>query len=234
MRESRILEKKPKVIDDILFMDDLKENTNTVWYLHSTDTFVSNRYIVNIDTDIEEPYNYREITKLLQTMGENDTATFYINSWGGDLMTTIMLVDSIRNCRGTTYGVVTLGSSAGSIIALALDNCEVVPHGEFYIHPIQSHHSGDTFDQLKRLNLLDKKQRKLMEDIYKDFLTADEIEGIMSGELPDLTLDDVECNKRLENRNVVRQQRFEKEQQTEKAEQATKPKINKDKIEKGV
>lgn len=227
----------PKLTEDIIYLDDImgaKQN-NTCW-LADTETFVANHYVVNLDKDVTEPHNYRDITQLLMTMGQNDTATFHINTWGGDLMTTIMLIDVIRNCQGQTYGIVTLGSSAGSIIALALDDCETVTHGEFYIHPIQSYHSGDTFDQIKRLTLLDKKQRKLMEDIYADFLTQEEIEGLMSGTLPDLTLDDVECNTRLENRRKIRHERFEKEQQEmrERAEQANKPKTKKEKIEKGV
>lgn len=225
--------------EDIIYLDDIMGgNKNNTCWLADTETFLANHYVVNLDKDVEEPHNYRDITQLLMTMGENDTATFYINTWGGDLMTTIMLIDAIRNCQGQTYGIVTLGSSAGSIIALALDNCEVVVHGEFYIHPIQSYHSGDTFDQLKRLSFLDKKQRKLMEDVYADFLTQEEIEGLMTGALPDLTLNDDECNERLENRMKIRQERFEKEQQAlkEVAEQGSKvkPKKDKEKIEKGV
>lgn len=227
--------KNPMMNEDIIYLDEIMggKQSNTCW-LADTETFVANHYVVNLDKDVSEPHNYRDITQLLMTMGENDTATFYINTWGGDLMTTIMLIDAIRNCAGQTYGIVTLGSSAGSIIALALDNCECVLHGEFYIHPIQSYHSGDTFDQLKRLNFLDKKQRKLMEDIYQDFLTQEEIEGLMSGELPDLTLNDEECNLRLENRMKIRQERFQKEQEDTRleAEKVNKPK--KVKIEKGV
>jgi len=198
--------------EDIIYLDEIMggKQSNTCW-LADTETFVANHYVVNIDKDVEEPHNYRDITQLLMTMGENDTATFYINTWGGDLMTTIMLIDAIRNCAGQTYGIVTLGSSAGSIIALVLDDMECVPHGQMYFHPIQSHHYGDTFDQIKRLNLLSEKQRRLMEDVYKDFLTQDEIDGLMSGALPDLTLTDIECNHRLENRRKIGQQRNESE-----------------------
>ena len=200
-------------IEDIIYLDEMplnKQGTGVVWTL-AQETYTSTSYVINLDKDVTDPHHYREIVELLLTMGENDMANWNINTWGGDLYTTIMLIDAIRQCQGHNYGIVTLGSSAGSIIALALDDCEVIPHGEMYIHSIQSHHSGDTYDQIKRLAFLEKKQRKLMEDIYEDFLTQDEIDKLMTGEIPDMTIDDEDCNERLENRRKIRTERTKAE-----------------------
>lgn len=138
-------------------------------------------------------------------MSENDTAIWNITTYGGDLYTTIMLLNDIRGCKGQNYGNVVLGSSAGSIIALALDDCEVLQHGEMYIHEIQSHHSGSTSEQIGRLSFLASKQKKLMQDVYKDFLTNEEIDALINGRVVDMTLDDEECNRRLELRRKKRQ-----------------------------
>lgn len=225
--------KNPMMNEDIIYLDEIMggKQSNTCW-LADTETFVANHYVVNIDKDVEEPHNYRDITQLLMTMGENDTATFYINTWGGDLMTTIMLIDAIRNCAGQTYGIVTLGSSAGSFLALALDDCEVVLHGEMFIHEVQSGNYGSNSNQEKRIMFMKEKQKKFIEDVYSDFLTEDEMSRIQNNE--ELWLNDTECNTRLENRRKIRQERFQKEQEDARleAEKVNKPK--KVKIEKGV
>ena len=193
---------------DMMMLPEL--DSRVVWKL-SQEVYTATSYVINLDKDVTDPHEYRQIVETLLSMGENDVANWNINTWGGDLYTTIMLIDAIRQCQGSNYGIVTLGSSAGSIIALALDDCEVIPHGEMFIHSIQSYHSGDTFDQIKRLAFLEKKQRKLMEDVYEDFLTQEEIDKLMSGEIPDMTLDDIECNERLENRRKIRMERMKVE-----------------------
>lgn len=209
LRDLNKLKTKPQNnTEEIIYLDDLPNKTSGVTWVLDREVITSTSYVINLDKDVTDPHHYREIVELLLTMGENDVAHWNINTWGGDLYTTIMLVDAIRQSGGHNYGIVTLGSSAGSIIALALDDCEVIPHGEMFIHSIQSHHSGDTYDQIKRLNFLEKKQRKLMEDIYEGFLTEEEIEKLMVGEIPDLTLDDDECNTRLEQRRKIKAERM--------------------------
>lgn len=162
-------------------------------------------YLINLDADVADPSDYRIISDTLNSMTENDTAIWNITTYGGDLYTTIMLLNDIRGCKGQNYGNVVLGSSAGSIIALALDDCEVLQHGEMYIHEIQSHHSGSTSEQIGRLSFLASKQKKLMQDVYKDFLTDEEIDALINGRVVDMTLDDEECNRRLELRRKKRQ-----------------------------
>lgn len=162
-------------------------------------------YLINLDADVADPSDYRIISDTLYSMTEDDVAFWNITTYGGDLYTTIMLLNDIRGCKGQNYGSVVLGSSAGSIIALALDDCEVLQHGEMYIHEIQAHHSGSTSEQIGRLSFLASKQKKLMQDVYKDFLTDEEIDALINGRVVDMTLDDEECNRRLELRRKKRQ-----------------------------
>ena len=163
---------------------------------------VSTSYIINLDDDVQQPFQYREISDTLRIMAEGDIACWNINTYGGDLYTTIMLINDIRACRGKNIGMITQGSSAGSIIGLALDDCNVVQHGDMFIHEIQSGNYGGTSDQEKRIKFMKAKQQSLMEDIYTGFLTPEEIEAIMTG--GDLTLDATDCNARLEARRTLR------------------------------
>ena len=205
MRELGALEKKPKIIDDILFMDDLNlsKSDDAIWTMSSQ---VVNTYVINLDKDVTDPHHYRQIVKLCLQMSENDVANWNINTFGGDLYSTIMLVDAIRQSAGYHYGIVTLGSSAGSFIALALNDCEVVQHGEIFIHEVQSGNYGSNSNQEKRIMFMKDKQKRFIEDIYADFLTEEEMQRIQNNE--ELWLSDIECNKRLENRRLVRERRL--------------------------
>lgn len=174
-------------------------NTNNamVKVLHEEHN-VSITYAINLDDDVTEPSQYRLISETLASMTENDIAIWNINTAGGSLYTTIMLLDDIANCKGANYGRVIQGSSAGSVIALALDDVEVVPYGDMFIHGIQSYNYGDPSKQIKKLEFLQNKQKEIMKDIYSDFLTEDEIEQVMNG--AELELDWKDCNARLDLR----------------------------------
>ena len=199
-------------IEDIIYLDELQmprqSGGGVVWTLQQ-ETFTSTSYIINLDKDVTDPHHYREIVQTLLTMGENDVANWNINTWGGDLYTTIMLIDAIRQCQGSNYGIVTLGSSAGSFLALALDDCEVIPHGEMFLHEVQSGNYGSNSNQEKRILFMKEKQRRFIEDIYEDFLTEDEMLYIQNN--GELWLSDEDCNERLEKRRKIRVEKMKAE-----------------------
>lgn len=198
-------------IEDIIYLDELqmpRQSGGVVWTLQQ-ETFTSTSYIINLDKDVTDPHHYREIVQTLLTMGENDVANWNINTWGGDLYTTIMLIDAIRQCQGSNYGIVTLGSSAGSFLALALDDCEVIPHGEMFLHEVQSGNYGSNSNQEKRILFMKEKQRRFIEDIYEDFLTKEEMEYIQNN--GELWLSDEDCNERLEKRRKIRVEKMKAE-----------------------
>lgn len=162
---------------------------------------VYKKYIINIDDDVKEPYQYRIISETLAGMTENDTAYWNINTHGGDLYTTVMLMDDIAECAGQNLGKVVHGSSAGSILGCVLDDCVVVPFGEMFLHEVQSHHFGGTSNQEKQLSFLRKQQDKIYKYVYKDFLTDEEIERLCKGE--EFYLDAEDCNDRFEKRRLL-------------------------------
>jgi ATP-dependent protease ClpP protease subunit len=158
-------------------------------------------YIINIDDDVTEPFQYREISETLAQMTENDIAFWNINTYGGDLYTTVMLMDDIEQCNGKNIGKVVHGSSAGSILGCVMDECGVVPFGEMFLHEVQSHHFGGTSYQEKQLSFLRKQQDKIYKYVYKDFLTDEEIERLCKGE--EFYLDAEDCNARFEKRRLL-------------------------------
>ena len=159
-------------------------------------------YVINLDKDVTDPHHYRKITSLLGTVTENDYIIWNINTYGGDLYTTIMLLDAIKECKAFNYGVITLGSSAGSIIALALNDCIVVDYGTMFIHEVQGATFGSNSNQEKQVLFLKKKQEKLLGDVYKDFLSEDELQYILNN--GELYLESDDCNARLQKRREKR------------------------------
>ena len=219
---------KTMYLDDIIPVD---KHDDLIW-VAGTEVITSTSYVINLDKDVTEPHHYRQIIKTILEMGENDIANWNINTYGGDLYTTIMLIDAIRQSNGYHYGVVTLGSSAGSFIALALNDCEVIPYGGMFVHEVQSGTYGSNSSQEKQLMYMKEKQKRFIEDVYSDFLTEDEMSRIQNNE--ELWLNDTECNVRLENRMKIRQERFQKEQEDAMVEAQKVNKPKKVKIEKGV
>lgn len=170
---------------------------------HLLDSVTADVYRIRLDDEVVQASNYRNILKLLETQTKNDTNYWKISTIGGDLYTAIELINAIRSSESYNIAEVILGSSAGSLVALACDECMVLPHGEMFIHEIQSFHQGDTSKIFKDIQFLKRKQKELMQDVYKHFLSDEEIEDIMNGNIRDLTLDANECKARLENRSKI-------------------------------
>ena len=75
-------------------------------------------YEVFLDEELSEPSNYRELISVLFNASENDTITFYINTIGGSLATTLAIIEGIKHTNATVTGIL-MGEThrGGSIIA---------------------------------------------------------------------------------------------------------------------
>jgi len=162
------------------------------------DSMTSNAYKYNLDTTLEEPQDFRDLTQLLDTAEANDTIVIRVNTFGGDIYSMISIINSIQNSKAYVMAEVALASSAGSFIALACDDCVSLQFSEWFFHEMQSYNRGSTSDQIKSLSFRHKTQKHLMEVLYKGFMTDDEIEKLCNGEIRDWEMDYVEANKRLE------------------------------------
>jgi ATP-dependent protease ClpP protease subunit len=164
-------------------------------------------YRVYIDNDVTVPSAYREIINLLLSAKEKDIIYVDINTYGGDLYSTIAIVNAIRDSEAKTVADVTHASSAGSFIALACDVCNPLPHGDFYLHEIQSHTGGSVSTQLNEVLHLKEKQKTFFRDVYKGFLTDEEINDLLDGKSKEgMYIDAEEAKVRLERREKLRQE----------------------------
>ena len=101
----------------------LANNTPTTeWEKYVPILTNKNTVHVYLTDGIDEPSLYNELCHALYTADESDTFYFHINTPGGMLDTSFMLLDAMKNSKAHIIGHLTgTVASAGTIIALTCD-----------------------------------------------------------------------------------------------------------------
>jgi ATP-dependent protease ClpP protease subunit len=89
--------------------------------------------------------------------------------------------------------------SAATFLFLMADVCEISDHSIFMFHNFSGGTFGKGNEMMAQVHHNEKWGRNLMETIYKDFFTDDEIESILEGK--DYWLSPDEVTERLKKRN---------------------------------
>jgi ATP-dependent protease ClpP protease subunit len=165
------------------------------------DRFVS-RAAVNIHEfylcgNIDSADEYIDWFDIIRHAGSTDVIRIIINSYGGDLFTAIQFLRVLTESEATVIvSVEGACMSAATMIFLAADQFEVSEHSMFMFHNYSGGvvgKGGEMLDQLQHERVWSE---KLLRDIYKDFLTEDEIRLMLNNK--DLWMDGEEVIKRLE------------------------------------
>lgn len=173
------------------------EDTKLILY---NETVVQNITSVYLNRPIGDVTYYQEFIKLLQDMQEHDSLTIYIDGPGGDVDTTVSIIEAIENCIGNVHTVVTgRASSSHSILALMSPSLEVSPRARFFLHNASYGLGQSKHHEAKCLtDYYDKSLQALMKEAYSGFLTAQELQELYYGR--DFYIDGEELQERLENR----------------------------------
>jgi ATP-dependent protease ClpP protease subunit len=149
--------------------------------------------------EVLPPENYIEQFEIIRNAGENDVIRLHINSHGGDLSTAIQFNRVIQET-----GAHVLASaegycmSAATMIFLAADMFEISDHCFFMFH----NYSGGTFgkggEMYDHIVSERKWSDKLVNKVYQDFLTPEEIKSILDNK--DIWMDGDEVKIRLEKK----------------------------------
>lgn len=175
-------------------------------------------YTVNILNEILGPDTFTEVIQALNTASEVDRVIFKINSPGGRLDTTVMLIDAIKRTEAQTLadcaGVI---ASAATAIALSCDGLYIAPYSEF-----MSHHfsggivgKGHEIEDYVEFELPNKKY--FVRSIYKNFLSKKEIKRLIHGK--DIYLNPEQVYERWENVLEARRKEYEKQVKRQEKEQ---------------
>ena len=146
--------------------------------------------------EVESSEEYIEWFDTIRNAQPADIVKIHINSYGGDLFTSIQMMRCISESEATVIcSVEGACMSAATMIFLCADGFEVSDHSMFMFH----NYSGGTIGKGGEMydNIMHERKwsEKLLRAIYSEFLTADEIESILNNK--DIWMDGEEVIKRL-------------------------------------
>jgi len=181
-------------LHDLLAGDSKKKKKDT-WDNYVPIASVDNVYNIYLSSDIASPDEYDEMCFLLDTLTDSHYVDLHINTPGGSIDSAFKIVDAIRRCSARTTARLTgTVASAGTIIALSCNDMVVADHTHFMIHNYSTGAQGKGHELMEYINFNDRTLQKTFKDIYKGFLTDEEIESVIRGK--DLWLDSDEVKAR--------------------------------------
>src|SRR5210317_1023991 len=165
----------------------------------------SNLYDFYLSGVIEDAEKYNEWFNIIRNATEFDDIIIHINSYGGDVFTTLQMIRAMAECKANiTCSVEGACMSAATYIFLAGKQFLVTEHSMFMFH----NYSGGTFGKGGEMydNIMHERKwsQKLMNDMYTGFLTKEEINSLLDNK--DIWMDGEEVIKRIELKNKIEEE----------------------------
>ena len=169
-----------------------------VGHYSQTLSYTAHRFF--IDKGIESPEQYRDLIQTLLTAQEGEIVELVISSYGGVIESAMNIISSINESSAVVRAII-MGSchSSASIIALSCDEVMVFDYANMLCHSATFGSSGRTTEIVSHVKFLEKYLEKLAYDMYKDFLTNEEIKDMLQGK--DFWFDADEIRNRLQKRS---------------------------------
>ena len=146
---------------------------------------------------VEPAEEYVEWFEIIRRAAPTDVIRIHINSYGGDLFSAIQMVRVLNECEATVVtSVEGACMSAATMIFLNADIYEVSEHSMFMFHNYSGMVGGKGGEMFEQLSHERDWSGKMMRDIYKDFLTENEIESMLNNK--DIWMDGDQVLDRLE------------------------------------
>lgn len=183
---------------------------------------------------IESADTYVEWFDAIRHATEQDVVKIYINSVGGDLFTAIQFMRVLSDTAATVIcSVEGACMSAATMVFMCADSFEVTPHSIFMFHNYSGGTIGKGGEMIDQLQHERKWSERLMNEIYKDFLTQQEISSMLDNK--DLWMDGEEVVRRMHQRIAIMQEEAELALIAEsKPVRAKKPAVKKAPVKKPV
>ena len=175
-------------------IDQLIKPSNT--FTHRASSNVHEFYLCGT---IEKPEEYIEWFDVIRHSSENDVIKIYINSEGGNLFTAIQFMRVLSETQATVWiSVEGACMSAATMIMLCGDAYEISPHSMFMFHNYSGGTVGKGGEMYDNIVYERKWSERLLNEVYADFLTQDEIEWMLNNK--DLWMDGEEILGRLKEK----------------------------------
>ena len=176
---------------------------------------------VFLDEEIGEPSEYRELLSLLFNASETDQFTVYINTPGGQLNSTLAIIEGLKHTPANVTGVL-MGEthSGGSLISMYCHGLAVLDSAEMMIHTASFGSIGFSGNVKAHTDFTVSQVEKLIDEAYAGFLSKEEIEKVKLG--VELWFSADEIRERMEKRMKYLEKLLEAEEK--KLTDAAKPK----------
>lgn len=150
-------------------------------FINSLDHTIK-KYNVFLDSEIGEPSEYRELLTILFNAPPDSLIYLYINCSGGNLDTTLAIVEAIKTCDAKVSAIL-IGSchSAASIIALNCDEIIVLDNAYSMVHTASFGSSGNVGTVKSHTEFVIAQIDKLIENTYSGFLNKEELARVKNG-----------------------------------------------------
>lgn len=156
-------------------------------------------YDVYIVGEIEEPENYLEVFDKIRNAGELDVIKLHLNTPGGYLSTAIQFWRVLHETSAKVVASIEGECmSAGTILMLGAQAFEISDHSLIMVHHFSSGTYGKGQELRDRAAAEATWSNKMFREIYKDFLTEDELDKMLDGK--DFWLSADETLTRLQNK----------------------------------
>jgi ATP-dependent protease ClpP protease subunit len=187
---------------------------------------------VFLDETVREPKYYRQVLTRLDSLNEGDELEFRINTYGGNLDSTLAIVNVIKHTEANVIGYIDgVAASAGSIIALSCPTVQVAPHATMMVHSAFGGSAGILNNLANHSNFIDQQVRSLMKDTYAGFLTDEELEQVYLGR--EFWFNAEEIITRLERRFELQKQQYEQMLKTEEIQARANKAMAEDELQGG-
>jgi len=136
-------------------------------------------FLINEIEDIED---YIDFLRALGDCHSNDTVDLHINCFGGAMYAGYHLFDALCDCPATiNMHIDGFCCSAASTIMMAGDNFDFAPHACVMVHSMSAMFYGKWHEMTARLDFDKTWFEKSAREIYKGFMTDEEIEDMIKG-----------------------------------------------------
>jgi ATP-dependent protease ClpP protease subunit len=146
--------------------------------------------------EITEPEDYIEWLDVIRSASDQDTVKIYINSPGGNVDTAIQFMQVLKST--SAYVICSVEGacmSAATMIFLSADELEICDHALFMFHNYAGGAFGKGGEIYDQIQFERSWSRKLLESVYKEFLTPTEITQMLENK--DIWMDSEEVRKRV-------------------------------------
>lgn len=186
------------------------------------DTQVLRCIRVYLDEEIKSPKYYRTLLQAAESLSEGDVLHISVNSYGGHLDGALAIIQAMKNTEAHVQVAIDgAAASAAGLIALASPNLLISEYATMMIHAASFGSFGKQGDVLSHAGFVDRRIKAIMQDVYRDFLSEDELKDVLMGR--EIWLDADEIVERLQARKEKQERKQrEAERELQKAMKAAK------------